>query len=158
MIRRLSVENLCFFFGLSIQIMQIHAQMNKTRLRPSWASGTTLVLTEFFSCVFNSAFLALLDFVSRATCTVMAQASVVRPSVVSKPRFLRNRCIDPGQILWVAASSPYLQKLVFCFFKTFNFPIFTIFFFIFVNMGTYGSKNFKTLLRQFSSDLSQTLS
>ena len=31
-----------------------------------------------------------------------------------------------------------------------------IFFFIFINVGPYRSKNFKTLLLQFSSDLSQT--
>ncbi len=54
-------------------------------------------------------FLALLDFVSRATA--IAQASVIHPSVVRKLRFLRNRCMDPGQILWVAPSPPYLQTI-----------------------------------------------
>ncbi len=29
--------------------------------------------------------------------------------------------------------------------------------FVFINMGPYGSKNFKTLLLQFSSNLSKTL-
>ena len=84
-------------------------------------------------------FLALLDFVSRAT--VMTQASVVR-----KLNFLGNRCMDLGQILSVGPSPPYLQTIFFFFFfKFFNFQIFT-FFFVCVNMGPYGSKNFKTLL------------
>ncbi len=65
-------------------------------------------------------FLALLDFVSRAT--VMAQASVVH-----KLKFLGNRCMDPDQILWEATYPPYLQTIFF--FKIFNFQIFTIFFF-----------------------------
>ncbi len=95
-------------------------------------------------------FLALLDFVSRAT--VVAQASMVR-----KLRFLRNRCMDPGQILWVAHSPPYLQTIFFFFFQNFRYSNFYDFFFVFVNMGPYDSKNVKTLLLQFSSDLSQTL-
>ena len=45
------------------------------------------------------------------------------------------------------------------FFQNFQFPIFFYdFSFIFVNMGPYGNKGFKTLLLlQFSSDMSQTL-
>ena len=87
-------------------------------------------------------FLALLDFVSRAT--VMAQASIVR-----KLRFLGNRYMDPGQILWVALSPPYIQTIFFSFFQNFQFSNFCV---------NDGSKNFKTLpLLQFSSDLSQTL-
>ncbi len=109
-------------------------------------------------------FLALLDFVSRAT--VMAQASVVcrpsvcRPSSVRKLKFLRNRCMDPDKILWEATYPPYLQTVFFfLFFQNFQFSNVYEFFFVFVNMGPYGSKNFKTLLLlQFSSDLSQTLS
>ena len=81
-------------------------------------------------------FLALLDFVSRATCQ---GAGVRRPSVVCKLRFLRKRCMDPGQILWVVPSPPYLQTIFF-YFKIFNFQFFYVFFFVFVNMGPYGSK------------------
>ncbi len=105
----------------------------------------------------STSFLALLDFVSRAT--VMAQASVVRrPSSVRKLKFLRNRCLDPDQILWEATYPPSLQTFLF-FFQNFQFSNFYDFFFVFVNMGPYGSTNFKTLLLlQFSSDLSQTLS
>ena len=77
-------------------------------------------------------------------------AGVRRPPV-RKLRFLGNRCMDPGQSLWVAPSPPYLHTIFF-FFQNFHFffQIFTIF--VFVNMGPYGSKPFKTLLvLQFSS-------
>ncbi len=84
-------------------------------------------------------------------------AGVRRPSVVRKLRFLWNRCMDPDQILWVAPFPPYLQTIFFLFLKFSIFKFLRIFF-VFVNMGPYGSKNFKTLLLQFSSDLSQTLS
>ncbi len=63
--------------------------------------------------------------------------------------------MDPGQILWVAPSPPYLQT--FLFFKNFQFSNFYDFFLVFVNTGSYGSKNFQKLLIQFSSDLSQSL-
>ncbi len=62
--------------------------------------------------------------------------------------------MDTGQILWVAPF-PLLSPDHFLFlFKFSNFQIFTIFS-VFVNMGPYGSKNFKTLLLLFSSDLNQ---
>ncbi len=41
----------------------------------------------------------------------MAQLFVVRQSVVRKLRFLRNRCMDPGEILWEATYAPYLQTI-----------------------------------------------
>ncbi len=46
--------------------------------------------------------------------------------------------MDPGQILWTAPYPPYLQAV---FFQNFQFSkMFTIFFFVFVSMGPYGSK------------------
>ncbi len=69
-------------------------------------------------------FLALLDFVSRAT---------VRPSSVRILKFLRNRFMDPNQILWGATYPPYLQTFFSVFFKILTFQIFTIFFRIDVN-------------------------
>ncbi len=65
--------------------------------------------------------------------------------------------MNPGQILWEATYPLYLQTLGF-FFQTFHcFCGFFFFFFcVFVNIGPYGTKHVKTLLSQFSSDLSQT--
>ncbi len=54
--------------------------------------------------------------------------------------------MDPGQILCVAPSPPYLKTILSFFFQIFNFNFFYDFFFVFVNMGPYGSKIFKTLL------------
>ncbi len=68
-------------------------------------------------------FLALLNFVSKAT----VRPASVRPSVVCKLKFLGNRWIDPGQILWVAPSPPYLQTIFF-FFQNFQFSNFYDFF------------------------------
>ncbi len=87
----------------------------------------------------------------------MAQASVVRPSIVRKLLCLGNRCMDPDQILWEATYPPYVQTIFCQNFQFSNFQIFYDFVFIFVNMGPYGSKKFKALLLQFSSDLNQTL-
>ena len=65
------------------------------------------VLTEEQSCfpvsspslhVLPRCFLALLDFVSRAT--VVAQASVCLSIVSSLTQVSQNCCMDPGQILW----------------------------------------------------------
>ncbi len=72
----------------------------------------------------------------------MAQASVSLPSV-RKLRFRGNCRMDPYQILWEDTYPPYLQTIFF-FFQ--NFQIFTIFFFVFVNTGPYGSQNCKALL------------
>ncbi len=63
----------------------------------------------------------------------MAQASVVRSSSVRKLKFLRNRCMDPDQILWEATYQPYLQT-IFLFFQNFQFSNFYDFFFFFVNI------------------------
>ena len=67
-------------------------------------------------------FLALLDFVSRAT--IVAPASV-RQSV-RKLSFLGHRCMDPDQILWAAPYPPYLQT-IYSFLTIFNIQIFTNF-------------------------------
>ncbi len=42
---------------------------------------------------------------------VRRPSAVVRPSVVRKLRFLRNRCMDPGHFLWVAPSPTYIQTI-----------------------------------------------
>ena len=57
-------------------------------------------------------------------------SSVIRPSVrlsVRKLKFLGNRCMDPGQILWEATYPPYLQT-IFLFFQNFQFSNFYDFF------------------------------
>ncbi len=107
-------------------------------------------------------FLALLDFVSRAT--VMAQASVVRPSVrrpsvnssfSETAAWIQTKFY--GQLPIHHISRPFF--FVFCFFKIFNFQIFAFlifydFFFVFINMGLYGRKNFKRhLLWKCTTDL-----
>ncbi len=61
-------------------------------------------------------FLALLVFTQQS---YSHGAGVRRPSV-RKLKFLGNRCMDPGLILWVAHSAPYLQT-IFSFLKIFNF-------------------------------------
>ena len=43
-------------------------------------------------------------------------ATVVALVSVRKLRFLGNRCIDPGHILWATPYPPYLQ-IIFSFFK-----------------------------------------
>ncbi len=96
-------------------------------------------------------FLAVLDFVSRAI--VGTQAFVVRPSVIRKLRFLRNCCMGPGQILCAVPCPPYHQTIFFSFFKIliaiWDLPKLKILwrFEIFVNTGSYGAGNFKTLFR-----------
>ncbi len=65
-------------------------------------------------------FLALLEFVSRAT--VVVQASVVRLSV-RQLWFLGNRCMDPGQILWKTTYPPSPDRFCFSFFKICDFQI-----------------------------------
>ncbi len=82
---------------------------------------------------------------SRAT--VMAQASIVRPSI-HKLRFLGNYSMDPDQILWEATYPLDLQTVfffLFFFFSKFSILKFLWFFFVFVNMGPYGSKKFQNV-------------
>ncbi len=52
---------------------------------------------------------------SRAT--VVAQASVARPSIVRKLRFLRNRSMNPGQALWATPYPQYLHTIILFFFQ-----------------------------------------
>ncbi len=65
-------------------------------------------LTIFHGCfsfaVFSSAWLC-----QQSYCRGVG---VRRPSVVRKLRSLGVRCIDPGHILWVAPSPPYLQVIL----------------------------------------------
>ncbi len=79
----------------------------------------------------DALYIDLLDIVSRLYC---------RGSVVRKLWFLRKFCMDPGQILCVAPSPPYLKTNFFFLFKIFNFYDF---FFVFFSMGPYGGKNLK---------------
>ncbi len=142
---------------------------------------------SLFSCTF---YLCLT--LSAEPLSWRRRPSSIRASVVRKLGFLRNRCMDPGQILWVAPSPPYLQIIFFSSgdhgtawawsgvrpsvrpsikpifsgtvkgintrfgeklpvhhtFKPFVFQdiknlMFYDFLFVSVNMGPYGSKNFK---------------
>ncbi len=95
-------------------------------------------------------FLALLDYVSRAHEIEIRPSSVVRPSVrrpssVCGIDYLWSYCMDCLQISVVASPGPYAQTFFFHFWRIFFFN-FLGFFFDFVNMGPYGSQNFKTLL------------
>ncbi len=54
--------------------------------------------------------------------------------------------MDSFQIPVVASPGPYAQTFCFIFEKNIFFFIFQDFFFVFINMGPYGSQNFKTLL------------
>ncbi len=91
-------------------------------------------------------FLALLD--SPSSVSPLIQVSQ-KPRHGPRPNFVES-------YIYISAISP--GSFFFFFWKFFDFQIFTIFFFVFVNMGPYGSQNFKTLLLpQFSSDLNQTL-
>ncbi len=101
------------FHSPEITAVYFHKHALRYGLRPDCrildvAAGTGLVGVEV-SSVTIFPFVALLGFLSRAT--VMAQASVVRPSSVRKLKFLGNLCMDPDQILWVAPSPPYLQTI-----------------------------------------------
>ncbi len=63
---------------------------------------------SLFSCTF---YLCLT--LSAEPLSWRRRPSSIRASVVRKLGFLRNRCMDPGQILWVAPSPPYLQIIFF---------------------------------------------
>ena len=72
-------------------------------------------------------------------------AGVRRPSVsrlIISGFFLRNRYMDPGQILWKNTYSPYLRTGAFFFFSKILITFF-FFFFGFVNMGPYGIQHLK---------------
>ncbi len=131
---------------------QIPLRSGAPQLTTSSRSPHTQPSGIYASYLFASPFLALLDFVSRAT--VMAQASVVRrpssvrpsvrPSVrrpsVRKLKFLGNRCMDPGQILWEATYPPYLQTFFFVFFLNFQFSNFYDFFSFSLTWDPMGAK------------------
>ncbi len=101
-----------------------------------------------FFCFFFKIFIFSSAWLCRGTG--IRRLSVRRPSIVHKLRFLRNRCMDSCQILWIA-SSPHISRPIFF------FQIFVIFRFLQIFLE-YGRKQFKTLpLLHFSFDLSQTL-
>ncbi len=100
-----------------------------------------------------TSFLALLDFVSRAT--VVAQASVACASSVNCGF---SETVHGSRPNFVESYLSIISSESFSFIQNFHFSNFYDFFFIFANMRPHWSKNFKTLLLpQFSSDLSETL-
>ncbi len=110
-----------------------------------WGKVLTTVFPHHFLLFFR--FLALLDYVSRAH-EIEIHPSSIRPSVRPSVRgidYLWSYCMDCFQISVVASPRPYAQT-IFSFFKKKKKFDFLGFFFIFVNMGPYGSQNFKTLL------------
>ncbi len=92
-------------------------------------------------------FLALLDNVSKAD-EIEIRPSSCRPSICGIV-YLWSYCMDFFQILVVASTWPYAQTF---FWKIFFFLISLWIFFVFVNMGPYGSKHFKTLLLQIAAN------
>ncbi len=84
---------------------------------------------------------ALPDFGNRAARAVVVQVSVVHPTVNSGFSEITAWIQDQfyGEL-------PIRHISYFFLLNIFAFHFFTIFFFVFVNMGPYGSKNFKTLL------------
>ncbi len=109
------------------------------------AADTRMIInnpgTLVFDIVFNDYKCILCDIFSSA-CVYRAEllswcTSVDRLSF-HKLMFLGNRSMDPNQILWEATYPPYLLTIFF----SQNFQLSNIYysFFIFVNMGPYGSK------------------
>ncbi len=94
------------------------------------------------------------NYVSRANEIEIRPSSVrpsVRPSSVCGIDYLWSYCMDCFQISVVAFPGSYAQK--------FFFDFLGFFFFVFVNMGPYGSQNFKRLLLpQITFESFQTLS
>ncbi len=83
----------------------------------------------------------------------MESQFVCRPSVVCPSVAIISQLTDFFQILVVASSGLYAGT----FFETIFFFDFLRIFFVFVNMGPYGSENFKTLLLlQIAAESSQT--
>ncbi len=62
----------------------------------------------------------LLQICSSAWQSSCCGAGVRCSSIVHKLRFLGNRCVDPGQILWVPPSPPYLQTTFLFYFSKFS--------------------------------------
>ncbi len=96
----------------------------------------------FTNCVkthLQDRLLALLDYVSRAHEIEIHQSSLVRPSVASIISEV-TAWISFKFHLWLP-----LGHMPRCFFQKFFFDFLRIFF-IFVNMGPYGSQNIKMLL------------
>ncbi len=84
-------------------------------------------------------------------------AGVSRPPVVHPLTRISQKPLHGSRPNY-AESYQISPDSFFFFFKIFDFQIFTIFFFFFVNMGLYGNQIFKTLLLpQFQSDVNQTL-
>ncbi len=129
--------HICILFLLQEVEIELILPMCMMWQAKRWAFGISTPL--FFS------FLALLVFTQQSYCH---GAGVRRPSVVRKVKFFGNRCMDPGQILWVAPSPPYLQPYFF-FFSKFSIFKFLQFFFSFSltwdPMGAKISKRYSSI-------------
>ncbi len=86
---------------------------------------------------------ALLDYVSRAHEIEIRLLSVCRPSMSQLSRNLIHKFLSKFH-LWLLLD--YLQRHFFIFKKNGVVVDFLRIFFVFVNMGPYGSENFKMLL------------
>ena len=101
----------------------------KSRSLRFWVAGELYI---------RPAFLALLDYVSRA------HEVEIRPSVHLWHRLSLSYCMDFFQILVVASPGQYCMPRHFLILKKKNLNL--QIFFVFFNMGPYGSENFKMLL------------
>ena len=123
-----------------------------------WTESASLYWTEdiLTSRVFK-VILGSFDAFAIFSSTVAARAFVIRclPSVrrpaIRRPvcylRFLKNRCMDPGQILWESTYPTYAHI-----FKSFKFQSFTIFFSFSLSWDPTRGTVSKMLLRpQFQS-------
>ena len=105
-----------------------------------------LILIRVIFLSYGISILALLDFVSRATVVVQASVvclSAVHPSVC-KLSFSETAAWIQAKVCGVDPSPPYVQAILICFLKNFNFQIFTIFF-AFVYMGSKISKSYSSI-------------
>ncbi len=107
--------------------------------RPIWpARAFRKMGTPYWSCPFLH--VALLDYASRAHEIEICLSSVVRPSVSQLSLNLVHRCL-----LNFSCCFPWsIRSDVLAFWK--KNLILTIFCIVFLNLGHYGSKNFKTIL------------
>ncbi len=120
------------------------SQKPSSKLMPHFVERyLSTISPDNFSVFQNFGFLALLDFVSRAT--VMAQASV-RPSVNSS--FSETAAWIQAKFYGKLPIHHISRPIFVCFFKIFIFKIFMIFFFIFINiwdpMGAKISKRYSS--------------
>ena len=145
----------CTFGMTNSNFLQICTKTHCCKIKQlkSWVNSHTVPhqarINEFYI------FLAMFDFISRATFVV--QASVVRASSDRPLTEVSQKLLPGSRPNFMESYLSTISTDLFFFIQFFTLQMFTIFSF-FVNMGPHGSKNFKTLLLlQFWSDLSQTL-